>query len=243
MTSRENGGGSTRDRHRLRSLLVVASAWCHDTESRPSLQDNGTRRHFHSTCRIEDAPGICSYVCFLEVAGSRRRVCRIIIAPMKTMQQVAAFTFLATGLITVASAAPNDWAEGTGGRGGASREYYNSAGSLAWKNRLGDWRDAHDAAQGDASYAVAAISGLRRERLSNGMSRRSCRSGAAGPFPARGSSCAWSKARATSSSPAVRMGTPLAGRNWCSPATRASSRARLRPTPISTAPPTAAWGT
>ena len=43
---------------------------------------------------------------------------------MNTMQQLAAFTFLATGLITVASAAPNDWAEGTGGRGGASRDYY-----------------------------------------------------------------------------------------------------------------------
>ena len=29
---------STRDRHRLRSLLVVASAWCYDTESRPSAR-------------------------------------------------------------------------------------------------------------------------------------------------------------------------------------------------------------
>ena len=65
---------------------------------------------------------------------------------MNTMQQLAAFTFLAMGLITVASAAPNDWAEGTGGRGSASREHYNGAGALAWNNRMGDWRDAHDAA-------------------------------------------------------------------------------------------------
>jgi hypothetical protein len=81
---------------------------------------------------------------------------------MNTMQQLAAFAFLATGLVGVASAAPNDWAEGTGGRGGASRDYYNSAGSLAWKNRLGDWRDGRDAAQGDAPYAVATVSGAAK---------------------------------------------------------------------------------
>jgi hypothetical protein len=45
---------------------------------------------------------------FLQMADSRRRVCRIIITPMNTMQQLAAFAFLATGLITVASAAPHD---------------------------------------------------------------------------------------------------------------------------------------
>ena len=49
---------------------------------------------------------ICSDVYFLEVADSRRRVCRIILTPMNTMQHLAAFTFLATGLIAVASAAP-----------------------------------------------------------------------------------------------------------------------------------------
>ena len=45
---------------------------------------------------------------------------------MHTMQPLAAFAFLATGLITGAAAAPDDWAEGTGGRGGASRDYYKS---------------------------------------------------------------------------------------------------------------------
>jgi hypothetical protein len=48
------------------------------------------------------------------------------IASMHTMQPLAAFAFLATGLITGAAAAPDDWAEGTGGRGGASRDYYKS---------------------------------------------------------------------------------------------------------------------
>ena len=53
---------------------------------------------------------------------------------MQTMQPLAAFAFLATGLIAVASAASNDWAQGTGGR--ASRDYYISAGSLARNNQV-----------------------------------------------------------------------------------------------------------
>ena len=57
-----------------------------------------------------------------------------------------------------APAAPNDWAEGTPGKDdGATRDYYNRAGLLAWKHRLGDWRDARDAEQGDAPYATATV--------------------------------------------------------------------------------------
>ena len=56
--------------------------------------------------------------------------------------------------ITQAQAAKNDWAEGTPGKSnGASRDYYNSAASLPWKHRMGDWRDASDQEQGNAPYA------------------------------------------------------------------------------------------
>lgn len=51
----------------------------------------------------------------------------------------------------VARADETDWAED-----GATREYYNRAGGLRWKNRLGDWRDAANREQGDVAYASAA---------------------------------------------------------------------------------------
>ncbi len=57
-------------------------------------------------------------------------------------------------------AAKNDWAEGTPGENnGASRDYYNRAGSLKWTNFMGDWRDRDDKPQGQASYAKAKIPG------------------------------------------------------------------------------------
>lgn len=59
---------------------------------------------------------------------------------------------------TTVSAAKNDWAEGTSGRStGATRDYYNAAGRLAWRNFMGDWHDARDTAQGDAPYAAATV--------------------------------------------------------------------------------------
>jgi hypothetical protein len=59
---------------------------------------------------------------------------------------------------TAASGAKNDWAEGTPGRStGASRDYYNAAGKLAWKNFMGDWRDAKDVAQGNSAYATTNV--------------------------------------------------------------------------------------
>jgi hypothetical protein len=55
-------------------------------------------------------------------------------------------------------AAESDWAEGTPGTAhGATRDYYNRAGLLEWKNRLGDWHDADGAAQGTRAYATADI--------------------------------------------------------------------------------------
>lgn len=48
------------------------------------------------------------------------------------------------------SGARNNWAEGTPGKSnGATREYYNRAGLLPWKNFLGDWRDARNTPQGE----------------------------------------------------------------------------------------------
>ena len=59
---------------------------------------------------------------------------------------------------TPVMAAKNDWAEGTPGRStGATRDYYNAAGNLAWKNFMGDWRDSRDVAQGDIAYATAEV--------------------------------------------------------------------------------------
>lgn len=59
---------------------------------------------------------------------------------------------------TFACAAKNDWAEGTPGTGnGATREYYNRAGLLSWANFMGDWRDAHNTAQGNDAYATAMV--------------------------------------------------------------------------------------
>src|SRR6516162_7102966 len=52
----------------------------------------------------------------------------------------------------VAHAAPNDWAEY-----GATRDYYNNAGLLRWKHKMGDWHDAEGKAQGDKAYATAAV--------------------------------------------------------------------------------------
>lgn len=57
-----------------------------------------------------------------------------------------------------ANAARNDWAEGTPGMSsGASRDYYNSAGRLKWKNFMGDWRDADNVAQGRKPFATARV--------------------------------------------------------------------------------------
>jgi hypothetical protein len=63
----------------------------------------------------------------------------------------------ATWSASRAGADPGDWSEGADGNGGATRDDYNSAARLAWKNRLGDWKDAKDVAQGDTPYAVAPV--------------------------------------------------------------------------------------
>lgn len=62
--------------------------------------------------------------------------------------------------------AKNDWAEGSPGRPtGASRDYYNSAAKLRWKNFMGDWRDADGKAQGNKPYSLAIIKDTNQQRL------------------------------------------------------------------------------
>jgi len=73
---------------------------------------------------------------------------------------------LALCLTVVAGGAPNDWAEGTAERAdGATRDYYNRAARLEWKNRLGDWADARNVAQGPAPYATAEVADDNRSRF------------------------------------------------------------------------------
>jgi len=50
------------------------------------------------------------------------------------------------------------WAEGTqADDDGATRDYYNRAVSLSWRNELGDWADADGVEQGADPFATAAV--------------------------------------------------------------------------------------
>ena len=73
----------------------------------------------------------------------------IICVPLFVLIMVCAFTV---------DAAVNDWAEGTPGmENGASRDHYNRAGLLPWRNYMGDWRDSAGVAQGGAPFAVTNV--------------------------------------------------------------------------------------
>ncbi len=66
--------------------------------------------------------------------------------------------FVTNAFTSPALGARNDWAEGTPGKSnGATRDYYNRAGLLRWKNYMGDWRDAKNKPQGDIPFALAAV--------------------------------------------------------------------------------------
>ena len=76
------------------------------------------------------------------------------------------FLILSPCRVTPAWGAKNDWAEGSPGRStGASRDYYNSAARLRWKNFMGDWRDAEGKAQGDTPYATTTIEDTNQPRF------------------------------------------------------------------------------
>ena len=88
---------------------------------------------------------------------SRRAVTAIGIACLRG----GCLALIGLGLLsgaTSARGAANDWAEGTPGKdNGASRDYYNRAGQLEWHNKMGDWRDARDIAQGREPYVTAVV--------------------------------------------------------------------------------------
>ncbi|VAW42932.1 hypothetical protein MNBD_CHLOROFLEXI01-3210 [hydrothermal vent metagenome] len=67
--------------------------------------------------------------------------------------QVTAVTPQASG-----GSAKSHWVEGTmGSDDGATRDYYNRGGRLAWDNYMGDWRDANNISQGNTPYASVTM--------------------------------------------------------------------------------------
>ena len=75
----------------------------------------------------------------------------------RTIQAPYLAALLVLAAVWPLRAAPNDWAEGTAGTDGATRDYYNRAARLPWENFLGDWRDARDQPQGDRPFAEATV--------------------------------------------------------------------------------------
>lgn len=47
---------------------------------------------------------------------------------------------------------------------GATRDFFNKAASMKWKNSLGDWKDAEGKLQGDSPFAETAIADTDKER-------------------------------------------------------------------------------
>ncbi len=67
------------------------------------------------------------------------------------------------GFISCAHADPNDWAEGVAGHNdGASQEFYNRGAFLPWANKMGDWRDAKNTAQGSVPYATSRVTNAQK---------------------------------------------------------------------------------
>ena len=65
---------------------------------------------------------------------------------------------LLSALTDSGRAEKNDWAEGSGGQpNGATRDFYNRAAKLPWRQFMGDWTDADGKAHGDSAYATATI--------------------------------------------------------------------------------------
>jgi hypothetical protein len=77
-------------------------------------------------------------------------------APMKSTTLV--WLVFVLGIVDPAFAEQADWAEGLlRHNDGANREFYNAGAILPWKHFMGDWRDANDTEQGDATYAITKV--------------------------------------------------------------------------------------
>ncbi|MEM7394254.1 MAG: polysaccharide lyase, partial [Verrucomicrobiota bacterium] len=78
-------------------------------------------------------------------------------SPLRKCRHLFRLTVVA-GISSAALAAPNDWGEGTQALDdGATRDYYNRAARLEWRNFLGDWHDRDDVAQGTNPFAVTTL--------------------------------------------------------------------------------------
>ena len=98
--------------------------------------------------------------CFLNLSFTDRRLISCAMKLVMLIIRACSRPFLAALLICShgAFAAQNDWAEGSAEHAdGASRDYYNRAGLLKWKNYMGDWRDTVNAAQGNRAYKQVTI--------------------------------------------------------------------------------------
>src|SRR6266508_3274778 len=51
------------------------------------------------------------------------------------------------------------------GSDGATCEYFNFGARIAWRNRLGDWRDANGTAQGEQPFAQSLIRATDADRV------------------------------------------------------------------------------
>jgi hypothetical protein len=86
------------------------------------------------------------------------RLCRTSLFRPVPQLMVVLCLILSICIVLPGHAAFNDWAEGSqDAADGATRDYYNRAGLLEWKNYLGDWRDSDDVAQGASAYTSASI--------------------------------------------------------------------------------------
>ncbi|MBN1444211.1 MAG: DNRLRE domain-containing protein, partial [Planctomycetes bacterium] len=104
-----------------------------------------------------------------------------------TLTLTLAGFFAIFGSRWIAAASRSDWAEGSaGGEDGATRDYYNRAGLLSWKNSLGDWRDASSVEQGDDAYATAVVSPDRKGAFVEWDVTRLAREWAGGKVPNQG---------------------------------------------------------
>ncbi|MHC4960344.1 MAG: DNRLRE domain-containing protein, partial [Planctomycetota bacterium] len=80
-----------------------------------------------------------------------------------------------------------DWTEGKRqGPLGATREHFNGAASLRWRNRLGDYRDARGKPQGPADFAMTRIEKNGEAQFIEWDVRDLVRAWVAGQYPNRG---------------------------------------------------------
>jgi len=92
--------------------------------------------------------------------AGRRRSDVPIAARRRARHLIAALLFTTVALDSWAQFAPL-----YDGADGATCDYFNRGAQIHWRHRLGDWKDAQGAEQGDASFAHAAVSAADKGRV------------------------------------------------------------------------------